>query len=430
MIIGTLAIAGALLLMMLGMPVGYALAVVGLSGFAAIVGIKPALTVFGQVAYDTVSNPTLVVLPLFLLMGNLVGASGMAKELYRAAYAFMGHLRGGLAMATIVACGAFSAICGSSVATAATMAKVALPAMRRYRYDDGFAAATVASGGTLGILIPPSTAMIIYGLLTETSIGKLFVAGIIPGLIGVAGYIAAAAWVTWRNPSLGPGGERSHWRERLRSLRDVWAVLSLFTFVIAGIYAGAFTATEAAGMGAFGALVITVWRRSMSLGAFIDVLTTTARTTAMLFFLLIGAIAFTNFLEVAQFSRELGAFIQALQAPGWTVIAAILLIYIILGCFLEELSMTFLTIPIFFPVVTGLGYDPIWFGVLFVVVMEIALISPPVGMNIFVIQSMAPHLSAKALYRGLVPFLVVDTIRLLLLAAFPSLSLILLQFVD
>jgi C4-dicarboxylate transporter DctM subunit len=424
-IAGSVGIAAALALMLLGLPVAYALALVGVAGFAAVLGVGPALAIFGQTAWDTVTSAQLVVLPLFLLMGNLIGLSGMSNELYRGADAFLGHRRGGLAMATVAACGAFSAVCGSSLATAATMARVALPSMGRFGYDPAFAAATVAAGGTLGILIPPSVALIVYGLLTRTSIGDLFLAGVVPGLIGIGGYILAIALVVRRRPDLGPPGRRASWRERIDAIRGTWAVAALLVFVIAGIYAGAFTATEAAGMGAFGALAIALARRSLSGGAFLRVVIETGRTTSAMFILLIGAMAFSHFLEVAGFSRGMGRMLAEAEIPAWAVIAAILAIYVVLGCFLESLSMTFLTVPIFFPIVVGYGFDPVWFGILVVVVTEIALITPPVGLNIFVIQSMAPDLRATALYRALAPFIAVDVARLALIALFPGIALLL-----
>ena len=426
MLLGLLGIAAALTLMFLGLPVGYALAVVGLLGFAAVVGLQPALAVFGQVTFDTVSNGALVVLPLFLLMGNLVGASGMAADLYRAANAFLGHLRGGLAMATIAACGAFAAICGSSIATSATMARIALPEMARFRYDPHLAAATVACGGTLGILIPPSVALILYGMLTQTNIGHLFIAGILPGIMGILFYFAAVRYAIWRRPEAGsPGAAALPLRQRLATLKGVWHVLLLFVFIIAGIYAGAFTATEAAGMGCAGALAITLWRGGMEWRAFFGIAVETARTTAMLFFVLIAAIMFSNFLEIAGFTAALGQGLLALEVPGWVVILGILAIYVVLGCFLESLSMNFLTVPIFFPIVTAAGFDPVWFGIFVVIVSEIALITPPIGMNIFVIQSMTRGLRAGSFYAALVPFIVVDVLRLLAIVAVPWLVLVL-----
>jgi tripartite ATP-independent transporter DctM subunit len=426
MSLGLAGIAGALILMFLGLPVGFALALVGILGFAIKVGLAPALAVFGQVTFDTVSNAGLVVLPLFLLMGNLVGASGMAADLYRAANAFMGHLRGGLAMATIAACGAFAAICGSSIATSATMARIALPEMARFRYDPNLAAATVACGGTLGILIPPSVALILFGMLTQTNIGDLFIAGILPGLLGVALYFVAVRYSIWRNPEAGPsGGAALPWRDRFRALGKVGHVLALFTFIIAGIYVGAFTATEAAGMGAAGALAIALWRGGMGLRQFFDIALDTARTTAMLFFVLIAAIMFSNFLEISGFTLQLGQALATWDVPGWAVILGILAIYVILGCFLESLSMTFLTVPIFFPIVVAAGFDPVWFGIFVVIVSEIALITPPIGMNIFVIQSMAPTLRPRAFFGALGPFIAVDVLRLLLIVALPWIVLVL-----
>ena len=359
-------------------------------------------------------------------MGNLVGASGMAGDLYRAANAFMGHLRGGLAMATIAACGAFAAICGSSIATSATMARIALPEMEKFRYDPHLAAATVACGGTLGILIPPSVALILYGMLTQTNIGHLFIAGIIPGVLGILLYFAAIRFAIWRRPEAGPPGAAAlPFSQRLAMLKGVWHVLLLFSFIIAGIYSGAFTATEAAGMGCAGALAITFWRGGVSLAEFVRIAVDTGRTTTMLFFVLIAAIMFGNFLEMSGFTAELARGLVALDVPGWAVILGILAIYVILGCFLESLSMTFLTVPIFFPIVTAAGFDPVWFGIFVVIVSEIALITPPIGMNIFVIQSMTQGLSAGRFYAALGPFIAVDVLRLLAIVVLPWLVLVL-----
>lgn len=422
---GLIGIAVALVLMIAGMPVAYVLALVGIVGIWSISDLRAALALSGQTAFDTVTNPTLVVLPLFVLMGNVLGSTGMARELYHGFDVYLGRRRGGLAMATILSCGAFSAVCGSSLATTATMARVAIPSMTQYGYNPGFSAGVVAAGGTLGILIPPSVALIIYGILTETNIGHLFVAGVVPGLIGVAGYLAAVLVATARRPDLGGRNEAHSGREKLLALKGFGPVLLLLLFIILGIYLGVFTATEAAGMGAGFALLLALVRRQLGWGVLADVLYQSARTSALMLFLLIGAVLFSHFLETANFSRDLAAFVIGLDASTATVIAVVLVIYIILGCFLESLSMILLTVPIFYPIMKDFGVDLVWFGVLIVVVTEIALITPPIGMNIFVLRSVLPEIPIKAVFRGVVPFIIADFVRLAIVAIFPGLSLFL-----
>jgi C4-dicarboxylate transporter, DctM subunit len=348
----------------------------------------------------------------------------MSNELFRAAYAFIGHLRGGLAMATVLACAGFGSVCGSSIATAATMAKVAYPSMKRFGYSDALATGSIATGGTLGILIPPSTIMVIYGIFTETNIGKLFAAGILPGLLATALLCVGVAYVTWRDPKAGPPGERAGWRERWISLRDIWPVAVLFVFVMGGIYGGVFTATEGAGMGAFGAMAFALWRRALSWRALYGCLLESARTTAMIFLILIGALMFAEFVNITTMPNDLKAFVEHFNLSPIMVVAGICAIYVILGTAMEELSMILLTIPVFFPlVVTHLGFDPVWFGILIVVVVEIGLISPPVGMNLFVLKTLIPEVSTGTVFRGVTPFVIADVVRLAILVAFPVISL-------
>jgi tripartite ATP-independent transporter DctM subunit len=407
------------------MPIGYVLALVGAAGIALASSIPALLTISGQSAFDTVTNSNLVVLPLFLLMGNVLAYSGMAQDLYAGFNALLGRRRGGLAIATILSCGAFSSVCGSSLATTATMSRVSIPSMIRFGYDPAFSAGVVAAGGTLGILIPPSVVFIIYGILTESNIGHLFIAGIIPGLIGIAFYIAAIQIViTLRPQAAGRGGSAAPDPADLsRALRGFVPVLLLLFFVIAGIYAGAFTATEAAGMGAGFAILYALVTRALSLARLVDALYESARATAMMLFLLMGAILFSHFLELARFTQDLAAYVTALKIPTPALIAIILLIYIVLGCFLESLSMILLTVPILYPIMKAHGVDLVWFGVLVVVVTEIALITPPIGLNIFVLHSVQPQIPIGTIFRGVVPFILVDFVRLALLALFPALSL-------
>jgi C4-dicarboxylate transporter, DctM subunit len=332
-------------------------------------------------------------------------------------------LRGGLAMATVLACAGFGAICGSSIATAATMTKVAYPSMREHGYSDALAAGSIAAGGTLGILIPPSTIMVIYGLMTQTNIGKLFAAGILPGLLATVLLCLAVQYITWRDPKAGPAAERSTWSERLRAVREIWAVAALFAIVMGGIYGGVFTATEGAGIGAFGAFCFALARRALNWKTLLLVLTDSARTTGMLFMILVGALVFANFINYTSLPDDLKNFVNRYEVHPMMVMAAICVIYVLLGTAMEELSMILLTVPVFFPLVTHLGFDPVYFGIIIVVVVEIGLISPPVGMNMFVVRSLLPNVSTTTIFRGVTPFVVADVVRLAILVAFPAISL-------
>jgi C4-dicarboxylate transporter DctM subunit len=422
---GLIGLAVMMALAFLRVPIAFAMAIVGLCGYAYmrdwnwIVAFAMAQTKL----YETGRNYTLSVVPLFILMGNLVTRAGMSQELFRAAYAFIGHLRGGLAMATVWASAGFGGICGSSIATAATFAKVAYPSMKRFGYSDRLAAGVVAGGGTLGIMIPPSTIMVIYGVFTETNIAKLFAAGVLPGILGAVLLCVAVQYMTWRDPRSGPPGERSSWRERLLALRDVWAVAALFLFVMGGIYGGLFTATEGAGMGAFGALLFALWRRALTWRTLFDALLESARTTAMLFMILIGALMFAEFVNITTMPADLKAFVTRFEVNPYVVMAAIAAIYVVLGTAMEELSMVLLTMPVFFPVIVHLGFDPIWFGIIIVCVVEIGLISPPVGMNMFVLRTLLPEVSTGTVFSGVLPFMWADVVRLAILIAFPWISL-------
>jgi len=417
-----------LLLILLRMPIAFAMGAVGFCGFWYLRGLNAAIATVAERFFSTVLNLELSVLPMFVLMGNLVSRAGIAQELYAAAQTMLGHRRGGLAMATVVACGGFSAVCGSSLATAATMANVAMPPMRKFGYQDTLATASIAAGGTLGILIPPSVIMVIYGLMTETSINQLFAAGFLPGLIGVLFYMAAVRWTVWRNPAAGPRGDRYPWRERLRALKGVWAVLALFTLVLGGIYGGVFTPTEAAGVGAAGALGLAAMR-GLRWREIFEISVESARTSAVLFFILIGALIFSNFVNTAGLPEAMLSFIAGEGAHPMMVIMVILLIYVILGCVLESLSMILLTVPIFFPVVAGLDlgiphkWVLVWFGVIIVMVTEISLITPPIGLNVYVLSSVLPEVPTTTIFRGMLPFITVDVLRLMLFVFVPWISL-------
>jgi len=425
--------AAVLVLVLLRMPIVFAMGLVGIVGYSYQTSFHAAVSMASRLIIDTAQDYGLSVVPLFILMGLFVNKGGLSRELYRVSHAFLGHFRGGLAMATIVACGGFSAICGSSLATAATMSKVAMPQMRKFGYSDQLSTASIAAGGTLGILIPPSVILVIYGLLTETSIGQLFIAGIIPGVIGILFYLAAVRYTVFRKPEAGPAGQRTAWRERLAALRDVWAVLLLFFVVIGGLYGVfdfypinlTFSPTEAAGMGATGAFLIALSRKSLSFRGAMEVLIETAHTAARLFAVLIGAWIFSNFVNVAGLPDALLAFVTSWGASPMMVMFMILLVYIVLGCLFESLSMLLLTVPIFFPLVVSLGFDPVWFGIIVVVVTEISLITPPVGLNVFVLKGVLGDVSTATIFKGVTPFWVVDIIRLLLLTLVPWLVLVL-----
>ena len=385
----------------------------------------------GRLIIDTAQDYGLSVVPLFILMGLFVNKGGLSRELYRVSYVFLGHFRGGLAMATIMACGGFAAICGSSLATAATMSKVALPEMRKYGYSDELSTASIAAGGTLGILIPPSVILVIYGLLTETSIGKLFIAGVIPGIIGILFYLAAVCFIVMRNPAAGPAGEISSWKERFEAFKDVWAVSALFILVIGGLYGLfnfwpihlTFSPTEAAGMGAAGAFFIALSRGQLSFNDIKTVLIETSHTTAILFSVMIGASMFSNFVNLAGLPEGLLSLVNQSGVSPMTVMFSIIIIYILLGCVFESLSMLLLTVPIFFPLVTSLGFNPVWFGIVVVVVTEISLITPPVGLNVFVLKGVVGDVSTGTIFRGVTPFWVVDILRLALIVLVPWLVL-------
>lgn len=423
------------LIIVVRMPIAFAMGIVGFFGFALLQGLElnnvtdfrwvGPLSMASNRVIDTVQEYSLSVIPLFILMGNLVTRSGLSHELYSVSNAFLGHRKGGLSMATVVACGGFSAICGSSLATSATMSKVAMPPMRKYGYADSLATASIAAGGTLGILIPPSIILVIYGLLTETSIRELFAAGFIPGILGILMYLVAVRYVVWRDPSAGPAGERTEWPERLQTLKGVWGVLILFTVVMGGIYMGVFTPTEAAGIGAGGAFLITLFRGRMNLLNLFETLTETARTSAMLFTVVIGALIFSDFINRAGLPVMLLEFVTALDVAPIFVILAILGIYILLGMVFESLSMMLLTVPVFYPLVASMGFDLVWFGIVVVVVTEISLITPPVGMNVFVLSAVLRDVKTGTIFKGVTPFWCADIMRLALIVFIAQIALFL-----
>jgi C4-dicarboxylate transporter, DctM subunit len=407
----------------LRIPLAVAMSIAGIAGLGLMRGWTPAFASTSQTIFETGFHYVLSVIPLFVLMGNFVSRAGMARELFNAANAFVGHRRGGLAMASIIASGGFGSICGSSIATAATMSRVAYPEMKAHGYKDTLATGAIASGGTLGILIPPSTVLVIYGIITETDIGRLFIAGILPGIVAIACLCMAVVFVTWRDPEAGPPGERFTWAQRLAAIRGVWGVALLFVLVIGGIYGGVFTATEGAGMGAAGAFFFALFRKALSPRMLLEILIESSRTTAMLFMILIGAMIFTNFINFTSMPGDLRDFVLQFSPHPIMVVVVMMGIYLALGMVMEELAIVLLTIPVFFPVITGLGFDPVWFGILIVTIVEIGLISPPVGLNLFVLNSLLPDVKLNTLYRGVWPFVMADVVRLGILIAVPGIAL-------
>lgn len=407
------------------MPIGLALMVVGLGGLWMLHGLDTVLFVLGAEPVETLSRYTLSVLPLFLLMGSFAVRSGLSEGLYRAAYGLVGHWRGGLAMASVVACGGFGAVCGSSLATVSTMARISVPEMLRYRYSPNLAAGAIAAGGTLGILIPPSLLMIVYGYLTETSVGKLFAAGIVPGLVSVALYMTAIALWMRHRPEMGPAGERVPWARRFALLGDVWGVALLFVVVMGGIFAGLFSPTEGGAVGAFGALLLGLAKRRIDFRALVACITETLRLSAMIFFIVIGVSFFDYFMQASRVPEALSTFVQSLDLSPAMIMAVILIILVLLGCVMDAIAIVFVTTPFIFPIIVDLGYDPVWFGIITVMVVEIGLVTPPFGMNVFVIARLVPEVTTWGAFQGVMPFIAADIIRIALFLAFPGLVLLL-----
>lgn len=410
-------------LMLLRVPVGMAMGLVGVSGYALIAGGGPALKLIGQTSMRTVTDYTFGVIPMFILMGAFVSVSGVSRELFRAANALIGHLRGGLGMATVLACGGFAAICGSSVATAATFSTVAYPEMRRYGYPQSFSTGVIAAGGTLGAMLPPSTVLAVYAVITQQDIGKLFMAGVLPGLLAMGMYVLTIIAIVALAPKLLPAGEKKPWSERLAAMKDVWPSLVLFIFVIGGLYGGVFTPTEAGGVGAGGAFLLGVIRRKLDRAGIRQALLQATRTAAAVFTVLIGALLFGYFLTITQTPQKLTEFLTGLGIGRYGVLALIMVMYLLLGCLMDAMAMIILTVPIIFPVIMQLGFDPIWFGVIIVMTVELGLIHPPVGMNVFVIKSVVQEVSFTTIFKGVIPFVLTDILRLLILIAFPAIAL-------
>ncbi|MDA0238692.1 MAG: TRAP transporter large permease [Proteobacteria bacterium] len=416
-------------LVFIGVPLGFGLMLVGLGGFAVVRGIEPGLAMAGQQILDISTNFGFSVLPLFILMGAFVHRAGLSDELYDATNAWLGHRRGGLAMATVAACGGFAAVSGSSLATAATMAKVAMPAMRKHGYQDSLAAGSVAAGGTLGILIPPSVPMVIYGILTETDIGKLFIAGLLPGILLTVLFILSISVATWIKPEIGPPGEKKSWSERGRVLTRVWGIIALFALVLGGIFFGFFTPTEAAGVGAMGAFLFALARRALGWKELFESLVDAGRTTGMIFVVAFGALIFSQFVSLAGLADFLVTSIQSLDVSVITVILVMCAILLVLGCVFDSLAMLLLTVPIFVPIIEPLGVDLIWFGIVMIIVVEMGLITPPIGMNVFVVKSAIFDVDLWAIYRGVWPFILAMIVCLVLIMMIPQIATWLPSFV-
>lgn len=423
-VVGLFGIAILLVFLFSGLSIGAAMALVGFLGFAVLVGLGPAFGVLKSVPYSTFANYDLSVIPLFILMGSFAFAAGMSKDLFNAVYKWIGHFRGGVAQATIVACACFAAISGSSLATAATLGAVALPEMKKYKYDDGLATGAIAAGGSIGILIPPSVILIIYGIITEQSIGKLFLAGFIPGIMEMVFYLFTIWYLTFLKPHHGPKGPKTTFQEKIDALKHTWEVVILFLVVIGGIYRGWFTPTEAAGIGAFGTFFFALIKRKLTWNVFKESILNTCVTTGMLFMIILGAMIFGYFLSVSQVPSTLAGTVADLPVNRYVILCIILIITLALGCVMDSMAIVLLTIPVFYPLILDMDFNPIWFGILVVRVTEMGLITPPVGLNVFIIKGIS-GVPIRTIFRGVFPHLVADAIQLVFLVAFPQITLFL-----
>jgi C4-dicarboxylate transporter DctM subunit len=420
--IGLIGIGLLVLLFLLRMPVAFAMFLVGFVGFGFLTTPEAALSLLARDIFEEFSSYPLSVIPMFILMGTFAFASGISGRLFKTAYAWIGHLTGGLTIATVFASAGFGAICGSSTATAATMGKISLPEMKKYNYADTLATGTVAAAGTLGILIPPSTVLIVYGVLTEESIGKLFVAGIVPGIILSIFFAATVALLCWRNPSIGPPGDRSSWKIRLQTLSGIVEAMILFALAIGGLFAGWFSPTQAGAIGAGGALIIGLARGQLRWRSFVDAGKEGLQTACMVLFIITGAVVFGHFMAVSRLPYILAEWLGGLPIHPMAVMVVLVFIYFIGGFFMDAMGLIVVTIPIFYPIVQKLGFDPIWFGVIIVLVGEMGVITPPVGVNVFVIKGINPDIPLEVIFKGILPFLVALIIFTALLMAFPQIA--------
>jgi tripartite ATP-independent transporter DctM subunit len=423
MTIGLIGLAAVLLLAFLRVPLGISLLTVAIAGITYLNSFEAAQALVPMTLSDAAFSYELAVVPLFILMGNVLSRTGISSDLFRAAYAFLGAVRGGLALATMVTCAGFSAVCGSSFATAATMAKVAYPSMKKYGYSDRLASATIAAGGTLGILIPPSIILMIYGILTQQNIGELFIAGMIPGLLGLALYMAVIYVIAWVRPEHAPRGEKVSVEEKLASIKGVWPFVALFLLIIGGLYLGWFTATEAGGMGAGMALLIALFQRRMGWQRFYEVMRETAMTSVMLYVVLFGALLFAKLISFSGLADELLMLVEGSGLSRWGILLAILAVFLVLGCVMDAMAIILIFVPLFAPTLVAQGFDLVWFGIIVVVLTEIGLITPPVGMNVFVLKANLPKVPVGTIFRGLLPFVGIDLVRLAVLVVFPPISL-------
>jgi tripartite ATP-independent transporter DctM subunit len=423
MIVGSIAMATAILLAFLRVPLAFALLATSIVGLGLVINWNTAFLLLPMTISDAVLSYDLAVVPMFILMGNVISRTGIAHDLFKAAYAFVGHVRGGLALSTMVACSGFAAVSGSSYATAATMAKVAYPSMKKYGYADELAAGTIAAGGTLGILIPPSIIMVVYGILTQTNIGHLFIAGVVPGIFGLLMYMIAVRIVAALNPDQAPKGERTPWTHKLRALAGVWPFMLLFGLIIGGLYGKLFTPTEAAGMGAGISILIAFGTGRLSVGVFRTVIIETIYTTVALYAVLFGALMLSKLLTMSGLATGVLALVQSTGLEGLPLVFAILLVFLVLGCVMDSMAIILIFVPLFAPIIVAQGFDLVWFGVIVVVATEIAMITPPIGMNVFVLKAVLPQVPIQKIFKGLVPFILADVIRLGVLVLFPALTL-------
>ena len=424
-LVGVIGIIVLLVLIVIGMPIGFVMCIVGFGGYAYLTSFKAALGMLKMVPFEACSSYTLSVIPLFVLMGYFAFYSGLSQDLFNVFYRWLGFVPGGLAIASIGGCAGFASICGASPATAATMGTIVIPEMRKYKYDMGLATGSVAAGGTLGILIPPSVGFILYGVITENSIRKLFIAGIVPGFLLAGLFMLTIYIIAKRNPEKAPAGPKFTLKEKLEALKGVWGIVMLFVGVIGGMMFGLFTPTEAAAIGAFGALLFMILRGQFTFKNLRNCLYDTGRTTAMVFIIMIGAFIFGYFLAITRIPATLTEVISALPLSPTVIMIGIVALYLVLGCIMDAIGMILLTIPIFYPVVIALGFDPIWFGVLVVVIMEQALITPPVGLNVYIIHGVAKDVPLETIFKGVLPFWFVMLLFMAILFIFPDIALFL-----
>jgi len=430
-LIGLIGIIVMLALFMTRMPVAYVMTLIGFIGFSFMISTKGGLNLLSRNIYEAFSSYGLTTVPLFILMGQFAFNSGISRNLYDTAYKFFGHTKGGLAMATVTACTAFGAVCGSSPATAATMATVGLPEMRRYNYNDELASGAVASGGGLGMIMPPSVVLIVYGVLTEQSIGALFVAGILPAILLTLLFILCIHVRCRISPEQGPPGERFSWDEKLKSLSGMGDTILVFLLVMGGLFWGIFTPTEAAAVGAFGVLAVALLRRRMTWDAFVKSLNETLRTSCMVLFLIAGAVVLGKFLAVTRIPFNISTWISSLALPPYMVLGVIIMVYFVGGCLMDALALVMLTIPIFYPIILNLGYDPIWFGIIIVLVTQMGVITPPVGINVYVVfgvsQGVVGGIPLESIFKGIIPFLIAIIVGIIIMVIFPQIILVLPQ---